>query len=56
MEGPPERILADRTLQDAYLGQGDGGRPARGARTNSGRLSHHRKELSQDEPNRGEAS
>ena len=30
MEGPPERILADRTLQDAYLGQGtSGSRPAR---------------------------
>jgi branched-chain amino acid transport system ATP-binding protein len=24
MEGPPERLLADRALQDAYLGQGNG--------------------------------
>jgi branched-chain amino acid transport system ATP-binding protein len=29
MEGSPARILADRTLQDAYLGQGDGSGPAR---------------------------
>ena len=25
MEGPPDRILADRTLHDAYLGQADSG-------------------------------
>ena len=30
MEGPPERMLADRALQDAYLGQG-GGAGRRGA-------------------------
>ena len=28
MEGPPERILADRALQDAYLGQGSRGNGA----------------------------
>ena len=33
LEGPPERILADRTLQDAYLGQGDGAARRGGART-----------------------
>ena len=58
MEGPPERILADRTLQDAYLGQERRkAAPARvGARTIRAELELDPSELSPNEPsNRGEA-
>ena len=48
MEGPPERILADRTLQDAYLGQGDEPAGAPGAQFRQ--AEPHRKELNADEP------